>query len=187
MAIILLFSRSSCFRWIEYNLSEDHLPVIAEALKAAIALEKRDLSLKNRTSPNIKSSLKDISGLFTYVAWHSVPYGDRKNNLTKFYYLVNKYNLSHHQWGNFKRCWPAIRFESDFCKELESLPMSAQAFYARAGCVGDWVLMGADSAKLRLVENVNEWLYKSGGVGNLLYNQVSLKKIIALTDNVVIP
>lgn len=187
MAIILLFSRSSCFRWIEYDLSKDHLPVIAEALKAAIALEKRDLSLKNRTSPNIKSSLKDISGLFTHVAWHSVPHGDRKNNLANFYHLVNKYNLSHYQWGNFKRCSPSIRFESDFCKELESLPMSAQAFYARAGCVGDWVHMGSNDAKLRLVENVNEWLYKRGGVGNLLYNQVSLKKIIALSDNVVIP
>ena len=187
MAIIFLFSRSSCFRWIEYNLSEDHLPVIAEALKAAIALEKKDLGLKNRTSPNIKSSLKDISGLFTHVAWHSVPHADRKNNLANFYCLVNKYNLSHYQWGNFKRCWPAIRFESDFCKELESLPMAAQAFYARAGCVGDWVHMGSNNAKLRIVENVNEWLYKRGGVGNLLYNQVSLKKIIALTDNVVIP
>jgi hypothetical protein len=187
IAIIFLFSRGSCLRWIEYDLIEDHLPVIAEALTAAINLEKRDLSNSKRTCPNIKSSLKNISGLFTSIAWHCVPYADRKDNLGRFFYLANKHNLSHYQWGNFKKCWPAIRFESDFCKELEELPIAAQAFYARAGCMGDWVHLGANNARLRIVENVNEWLYKKGGVENLLYNQISLKKIIALTDNVLIP
>ena len=46
--------------------------------------------------------------------------------------------------------------------------------------------MSRASVKFQIVEEVNDWLYEQGGFDNILYKDISLKKLIALTDDVYI-
>lgn len=185
---IMLMSRSSCFRWITYDLEDAHLPVIAEAFKISKKLYKRNKASKERFGTSYaRAAAKELAGLITMLTWDKKPYIERFTGLQDFYETINKLELPPHEWGNSKHCWPTVSLDAELCRELDKLPMATKAFYARSMSLGGWFHMTKSEPKAKIAEEVNQWLYERGGVENLLYNKISLKKIIALDDSVVIP
>ena len=189
LSSLLLASRGLCFNWISYEIEAAHLPAIIEAFRASREINKKAAAgiIHGAYRSNSKTASYELAGLIVSIEWSRFSYTQRPQALKSFYDFVHKNNLPPYEWGNTKACWPAIKFDNDLCLELEKLPMPIQAFYARAKCIGDWVHLTASEAKSRIVNNVNQWLYERGGVENLLYKSIHLKKIIALSDNVVIP
>lgn len=185
---ILLFSRSICINWFSYEMTQDNLLIAAEALKAAKKLYKKIKAdgSAHRMSPCV-TAIKELSGLVVKLTWDTQSFQDRYLYLKEFYDLVNRLGLAHHEWGNSKQTWPPVKIDYETALELDKLPIQVKAFYARNKCFGEWFHLTRSETKSKIVEEVNDWLYETGGVENLLYNKVSIKKIIALDESIVIP
>ncbi len=133
------------------------------------------------------TAIKELSGLVVKLTWDTQSFQDRYLYLKEFYDLVNRLGLAHHEWGNSKQTWPPVKIDYKAALELDKLPIQVKAFYARNKCFGEWFHLTRSETKSKIVEEVNDWLYETGGVENLLYNKVSIKKIIALDESIVIP
>jgi len=189
---IFIASRGSCFNWISYELQSEHLPVISEAMKLVKKLEKYFKSHPIHKSSRVQVShcrhaLKELAGMVVDVLWVWREYEDRVDGLVEFYEEVNKLQLPPYKWGSSKKVWPALRLSNDLCEQLDKLPIQVKAFYVRSMCLGEWFYVSRSEIKSKIVEEVNQWLYDRGGVENVLYTSISLKKIIALDESVVIP
>jgi hypothetical protein len=185
---ILLFSRSICHNWFSYEMTQENLVVLAEALKLAKKLVKKTRnSDSTRGGAPYLTTIKDLSGLILKLIWETKPYPITDKRLEEFYNEVNKLNLSHHEWGNSKQTWPPLRLDLSASEEVDKLPIQIKAFYARGKCFGEWFHVTRSDTKSRIIEEVNNWLYERGGVENLLYNSISVRKIIALDESIVIP
>lgn len=189
---ILIASRGNCFNWISYEIEQDHLPIIAEAMQLVKKIQKKlktDGTSKPRPAAKTHCSqaMKELAGLIVTLGWAYRPYEDRAAGLIEFYNLVNKFQLPPYEWGSSKKIWPAIRLENELCEALNKLPIQVKAFYVRSMCLGEWFYISRSEIKSNIVEEVNQWLYDRGGIENVLYTSISTKKIIALSENVVIP
>lgn len=185
---ILLFSRSICINWFSYEMTQDNLLIASEALKVAKKLYKKIKA--DRSAHQISkcsTAIKELSGLVVKLTWDTKPFQDRPSYLKEFYDLTNKLGISHHEWGNSRQTWPPVKIDYETAYELDKLPIQVKAFYARNKCFGEWFHLTRSETKSKIVEEVNEWLYKTGGVENLLYNKVSIKKIVTLDESIVIP
>ena len=189
---IFIASRGNCFNWIDYELQNEHLPVIAEAMKFVKKLEKYFKSSPIHKNSKVQVShcrqaLKELAGMVITITWIWRKYEDRVDGLTEFYSEVNKLQLPPYEWGSSKKVWPPLRLSNDLCEQLDKLPIQVKAFYARSMCLGEWFYVSKSEVKSKIVEEVNQWLYKRGGIENVLYTSISTKKIIALDESVVIP
>lgn len=182
LALIFLVSRESCYRWINWEVDRTHIDVIVNAFKRVKKLAKVP---NKRTGSYTKSAIKNLAGLIVDLCW-TRSY-NQKDAILEFYNIANQLEFPPHEWGNSKYTWPVIKFNLDFCEELDKMPIQVKAFYARACSLGHWFHLTRSDIKTKIIEEVNEWLYERGGVGNLLYNQMHIKKIIALDDDIVIP
>jgi hypothetical protein len=185
---IFLMSRGNCFNWCRWEINQRHLPIIADSIKIASKIKKDARRGKtNIYKSYVNTALRELCSLFVELTWAKKSFQERRSYLTDFYELTKKYELPPIEWGSSKHCWPTISLDRELSEELQKLPIQVKTFYAKSMCLGSWFHMTKSEPKHSIAMEVNEWLYKKGGVGNLLYNKTSLKKIIALDDSVVIP
>ena len=183
LAMVLLVSRSSCIRWVEYMFQQKHLPVIASAMLTAKKIKKQ---AGHGVSTACKTTIHMLSGMVTGILWEPLSFEQRKKSLGTLYKNLCQLRLEGHEWGNTKKTWGAIQLSGDLCEELLKEDIKTQVFYVRSKSLGNWFHVQKSSAKYQIVENVNSWLYERGGFENLLYNEISLKKIVTISDDVVI-
>mgnify|MGYP001402020475 CR=1 FL=1 len=183
LAMVLLISRSSCIRWVEYLFQQKHLPVIASAMLTAKKIKKQ---AGHGVSTACKTTIHMLSGMITGILWEPLSFEQRKRSLGVLYKNLCQLRLEGHEWGNTKKTWGAIQLSGDLCEELLKEDIKTQVFYVRSKSLGNWFHVQKSSAKYQIVENVNSWLYERGGFENLLYNEISLKKIVTISDDVVI-
>ena len=181
--MVLLISRSSCIRWVEYMFQHKHLPVIASAMLTAKKIRKK---AGHGVSTACKTTIHILSGMVTGILWEPLSFEQRKKSLGILYKNLCQLRLEGHEWGNTKKTWGAIQLSGDLCEELLKEDIKTQVFYVRSKSLGNWFHVQKSSAKYQIVENVNSWLYERGGFENLLYNEISLKKIVTISDDVVI-
>lgn len=185
---ILISSRGSCFNWINYEINDYHIPIIAYGIRLLKKVQKRHTdAYPTRSGAYAKSAMKELAGLFVALNWSRKPYENRPEGILEFYEVVKKYQLPFYEWGSSKKTWPALRLDSSLVEELDKLPIQVKEFYARSMSLGEWFYISKSEIKAKIVDEVNQWLYERGGVENLLYRSVSVKKIIALDSSVVIP
>ena len=97
-----------------------------------------------------------------------------------------KLSLDTHPWGDTKFTWGPIQITNEMCDELLKQDIRVKAFFVRNKCLGTWFSVQKSSSKFQILEEVNDWMFKRGGFNNLLYNSVSLKKIVTISDDVII-
>lgn len=183
LAMVLLISRSSCIRWVEYLFQRKHLPVIASAMLTAKKIKKK---ARNGVSTACKTTIHILSGMVTGILWEPLSFEQRKKGLGELYKNLCYLKIEGHEWGNTKKTYGAIQLSGDLCEELLKEDVKVQVFYVRSKSLGSWFHVQKSSAKYQIVENVNNWLYERGGFENLLYNEISLKKIVTISEDVVI-
>lgn len=179
MAMILIASRSTCIRWIQYMFEHKHLKIIASALLTAKRLGKK-------ASSTSRTTIQMLGSMITGVLWDPLNFDQRKNSFESIYKSMCKLGLDTHPWGDTKFTWGAIHITNEMCDELLKEDIRVKAFFVRNKCLGTWFSVQKSSSKFQLVEEVNDWMYKRGGFENLLYNSVSLRKIVTISDDVII-
>ena len=186
ISIILLSSRASCIDWIKYYFTTKHLDAIATTIKTAKKLFRKPQSNSSGKGSQAKTNIKVVSSIVTRLLWEPLDFEDRKKNLGSFYKTICKLGLENHQWGDSKETWGAVILTNELCESLQNEDIKVKAFYVRNKCLGNWFQAHRSSAKFAIVEEVNQWLYKRGGIENVLYKQIDLKKIISISTDVVI-
>ena len=184
LSIILLASRASCIDWVKYNFTTKHLDAIATTIKAAKRLFKK--SHGKPPSSSSKTNIRVISSIVTGLLWEPLDFEQRKKNLGNFYKAICKLELENHEWGDSKKTWGAVVLTNELCESLKNEDIKVKAFYVRNKCLGNWFHVQKSSTKFAIVEEVNQWLYERGGIENVLYKQIDLKKIISISPDVVI-
>ena len=184
LSIILLASRASCIDWVKYNFTTKHLDAIATTIKAAKRLFKK--SHGKPPSSSSKTNIRVISSIVTGLLWEPLDFEQRKKNLGNFYKAICKLELENHEWGDSKKTWGAVVLTNELCESLKNESINVKAFYVRNKCLGNWFHVQKSSTKFAIVEEVNQWLYERGGIENVLYKQIDLKKIISISPDVVI-
>ena len=179
LAMILVASRSSCLRWIEYTFEHKHLEVLASALLTAKRVSKK-------FSSTSKTTIQLIGSIITGILWEKFNFEERKANLEYIYKSMCKLSLDTHPWGDTKFTWGPIQITNEMCDELLKQDIRVKAFFVRNKCLGTWFSVQKSSSKFQILEEVNNWMFKRGGFDNLLYNSVSLKKIVTISDDVII-
>ena len=66
LAMILLASRSSCLRWVEYTFKAEHLEVLASTMRTAKKIKKK---AGHGVSTACKSTIQNIGGMITGLIW----------------------------------------------------------------------------------------------------------------------
>lgn len=183
LAMVLLASRSSCIRWIEYSLEAKHLSTIARAIITAKKIKKK---AGQGVSTACKTTIHMLCGLVTGILWDPLNFEQRKASLGLLYKSLCQLGLEGHMWGDTKKTWGAIQLTNEMCESLLEEDIRVQAFYVKSKSLGNWFHVQKSSSKYIIVENVNNWLYERGGLENVLYKEISLKKIITISDDVVI-
>ena len=181
ISVTLLTSRASCVDWVKYGFSKKHLPLVAATLLASKKMLKGTSSCASA-----KTNVRVISGVITGLLWEPLNFEERKENLGSFYKAICKLGVDNHEWGNSKYTWGAVILTNDICEHLDKEDIKVKAFYVRNKCLGNWFHVQKSDRKFRIVEEVNEWLYKKGGIENTLYTSIDLKKIISISPDVVI-
>ena len=181
ISVILLTSRASCIDWVKYIFDRKHLHLVAATLTASKKMLKGI-----GASSAAKTNIKVISGMITGLLWDPLNFEERKENLGKFYKAICKLGLDTHEWGNSKYTWGAVVLTNEICEHLEKEDIKVKAFYVKNKCLGNWFHVQKSDHKFRIVEEVNEWLYRKGGIENTLYTSIDLKKIISISSDVVI-
>ena len=179
LAMVLVASRSSCLRWIEYTFEHKHLEVLATALLTAKRVSKK-------FSSTSKTTIQLIGSMITGILWEKFNFEERKKNLEYIYKSMCKLSLDTHPWGDTKFTWGPIQITNEMCDELLKQDIRVKAFFVRNKCLGTWFSVQKSSSKFQILEEVNNWMFKRGGFNNLLYNSVSLKKIVTISDDVII-
>jgi len=181
VSITLLTSRASCVDWVKYKFNKKHLPLIAATLLASKKMLKGTSSCAAA-----KTNVRVISGIISGLLWEPLNFEERKENLGSFYKAICKLGVDTHEWGNSKYTWGAVILTNDICEHLDKEDIKVKAFYVKNKCLGNWFHVQKSDRKFRIVEEVNEWLYKKGGIENTLYTSIDLKKIISISPDVVI-
>lgn len=184
LSVILLASRASCIEWVKYHFTTKHLDAIAATIKAAKKLFKK--SHGHAPSSSSKTNIRVISSIVTGLLWEPLDFEQRKKNLGNFYKAICKLELENHEWGDSKKTWGAVVLTNELCESLKDEDIKVKAFYVRNKCLGNWFHVQKSSTKFAIVEEVNQWLYERGGIENVLYKQIDLKKIISISPDVVI-
>lgn len=184
LSIILLASRASCIDWVKYYFTTKHLNAIAATIKAAKKLFKK--SHGKPPSSSSKTNIRVISSIVTGLLWEPLDFEQRKKNLGNFYKSICKLGLESHEWGDSKKTWGAVVLTNELCESLKNEDIKVKAFYVKNKCLGNWFHVQKSSTKFEIVEEVNQWLYERGGIENVLYKQIDLKKIISISPDVVI-
>ena len=184
LSIILLASRASCIDWVKYYFTTKHLDAIAATIKAAKKLFKK--SHGKPPSSSSKTNIRVISSIVTGLLWEPLDFEQRKKNLGNFYKSICKLGLENHEWGDSKKTWNAVVLTNELCESLKNEDIKVKAFYVKNKCLGNWFHVQKSSTKFEIVEEVNQWLYERGGIENVLYKQIDLKKIISISPDVVI-
>ena len=183
LAMILLSSRVSCIGWVDRLFERKHLYVVARAMLTAKQIKKKN---GGRGSSTTKSTIQTLASIISSIIWAPLNFDERKANLQSFYKSMCQLKLENHKWGDSKQTWNCVQISNEMCEELLKEDIRVKAFYVKSLCLGTWFHVQKSSAKYQIVEEVNDWLYKQGGMENLLYRDISLKKIITLTNDVVI-
>ena len=184
LSVILLASRASCIEWVKYFFTMKHLPVVASTMLAI----KRVFKKTNKMLPSSasKTNIRVISSIVTGLLWEPLNFEERKKNLGSFYKEMCKLGLENHEWGDSKKTWGAVVLTNELCESLQGEDIKIKAFYVKNKSLGNWFHVQKSSAKFSIVEEVNQWLYERGGIDNVLYKEISLKKIISISPDVVI-
>lgn len=190
LSTILIVSRSTCINWIKYFISEKHLEIIANSVKIAKATLKRWDKYSNNGARGVRSyansSVKCLTGIIAEILWDRWDYDNKAKRLGLVYKKICQIGLENHEWGDSKHTsWPMI-LNRELCECLDKEDIRIKAFYARAGCLGKWFNVMNSDVKYRILNEANEWLYGRGGVENIIFNSISLKKIISISDDVFI-
>lgn len=183
LAMILLASRASCLKWIEYSFEKKHLKIIASAILTAKRIKKK---AGHGVSVACKTTIQMLSGIVIGLLWEPLDFWERRQNLGELYKALCKLGLENHEWGDTKMTWRAVQLTNEMCEDLLKEDIKVQAFYARSKSLGTWFHVQKSSAKYQVIERVNNWLYERGGIENVLYKEISLKKVITISDDVVI-
>ena len=183
LAMILLASRSSCLRWVEYTFKAEHLEILASTMRTAKKIKKK---AGHGVSTACKATIQNIGGMITGLIWEPLNFEQRKASLGLLYKKLCQLGLENHNWGDTKETWGAVQLTNEMCEDLLNEDIKVQAFYVRNKSLGSWFHVQKSSLKYQIVENVNNWLYERGGLENVLYKEISLKKIITISDDVVI-
>lgn len=184
ISIVLLASRASCIDWVKYSFNESHLPVVATTILAAKKVFKK--SHGTPPSSTSKTNIRVVSSIVTSLLWEPLDFEERKKNLGSFYKKICQLGLENHEWGDSKKTWGAVILTNELCESLQNESIQVKSFYVRNKCLGNWFHVQKSSAKFAIVEEVNQWLYERGGIENVLYKQIDLKKIISISPDVVI-
>lgn len=184
LSIVLLASRASCVDWVKYHFTTKHLNAIATTIKAAKKLFKK--SHGKPPSSSSKTNIRVISSIVTGLLWEPLDFEGRKKNLGNFYKAICKLGLENHEWGDSKKTWGAVVLTNELCESLKNEDIRVKVFYVKNKCLGNWFHVQKSSTKFEIVEEVNQWLYERGGIENVLYKQIDLKKIISISPDVVI-
>mgnify|MGYP006229339525 CR=1 FL=1 len=183
ISMILLSSRVSCINWVDRLFEHKHLYAVSRAILAAKKIKKRRGS---GVSQATRSTIQALSSIVSGVLWGQLNYEEKRTGLSSFYKSVCQLGLENHQWGDSKQTWNSVIITQEICEELLKEDIRVKAFYVKSLCLGTWFHVQKSSVKFQIVEEVNDWLYDQGGFDNILYKDISLKKLIALTDDVYI-
>lgn len=184
LAMVLISSRVSCIGWVERLFEREHLDVVAKALLTAKQIKKKGTSAINRPEAAAKGTVKTLASIISSIAWGPLNFEQRKAGLATFYKLMCQLGLENHKWGDSKQTWNCVQISHEMCEALLSQDIRVKSFYVKNLCLGTWFHVQKSSSKFQIVEEVNDWLYKQGGVENVLYKDISIKKIITLTPDV---
>ena len=183
LAMILISSRVSCIGWVERLFERKHLFVIAKALLTAKQIKKKGKEI-NRPGAAATGTIKTLASVISSIVWGPLNFEQRKSGLGAFYKLMCQLGLENHKWGDSKQTWNCVQISNEMCDALLSQDIRVKSFYVKNLCLGTWFHVQKSSSKFQVVEEVNDWLYKQGGVENVLYKDISVKKIITLTSDV---
>lgn len=188
---ILISSRGSCINWVELDIKEKHLRVISKALVIGLELEKKLASRDKDSSfrpalSGIKSSIKTLASIISRCIWGTMNFEERKLGLEYFYNYVSNLGLKDFEWGDSKRNYSPVQLNQELAYELNKQSIEVKMFYAKNKSLGTWFHMQKSDVKFLILEEVNQHLYDVEGVGELLYKDINLKKIISISDDVLI-
>lgn len=183
ISMILLSSRVSCISWVDRLFEHKHLYAVSKAMLTAKKIKKRRGSGVSRAT---RSTIQALSSIISGVLWGQLNYEEKRTGLASFYKSVCQLGLENHQWGDSKQTWNSVIITQEICEGLLKEDIRVKAFYVKSLCLGTWFHVQKSSVKFQIVEEVNDWLYDQGGFDNILYKDISLKKLIALTDDVYI-
>ncbi len=183
LAMVLISSRVSCIGWVDRLFEKKHLYVIAKALLTAKQIKKGGKEI-GRPGTAARGTIKTLASVISSIVWGPLNFEQRKSGLEKFYKLMCQLGLENHKWGDSKQTWNCVQITNEMCEVLLSQDIRVKSFYVKNLCLGTWFHVQKSSAKFQVVEEVNDWLYKKGGVDNVLYKDISIKKIITLTPDV---
>ena len=183
LAMVLISSRVSCIGWVERLFEREHIYVVAKALLTAKQIKKKGKEI-NRPGAVAKGTIKTLASIISSITWGPLNFEQRKAGLGTFYKLMCQLGLENHKWGDSKQTWNCVQISNEMCEALLSQDIRVKSFYVKNLCLGTWFHVQKSSSKFQVVEEVNDWLYKQGGVDNVLYKDISIKKIITLTPDV---
>lgn len=188
---ILISSRGSCVNWVEFDIEKRHLKTISNALSISIELEKKIVSKSgdNNFKPalsGVKSSIKILASIISRCIWGTMNFEERKAGLEYFYNYASDLGLKDFEWGNPKRNYSPVQLNQELAFELNKESIEVKMFYAKNKSLGNWFHMQKSDVKYLILEEVNQHLYNVEGISELLYKDINLKKIISISDDVLI-
>ena len=183
LAMVLISSRVSCIGWVERLFEREHLYVVAKALLTVKQIKKKGKEI-NRPGAATKGTIKTLASVISSIVWGPLDFEQRKSGLGTLYKLMCQLGLENHKWGDSKQTWNCVQITNEMCEDLFKEDIKVKAFYVKNLCLGTWFHVQRSSVKFQIVEEVNDWLYKQGGIDNVLYKEISIKKIIALSPDV---
>lgn len=181
-------SRSHCFSWIareihysSFSTSDKIVPLFCSIyafLKKATAASSILNSLLRENIQQVKNVINSAFRI-NFSACSSKEIEEKVNLIKKMYdtcVFYNVRNLSMARYG--------IKFISnEWMEAFEKCSTDEQTFFVKEGCIGNWFTVNFSDKKFRIVDQLNEILYKSHGVNDqLIYNSCSIKKIVSLPD-----
>lgn len=183
LAMILLSSRVSCIGWVERLFERKHLYVVARAMLTAKKIKKKNGG-RGLTALPTRATIQTLGSIISSISWGPLNFEQRKAGLGEFYKLMCQLGLENHQWGDSKQTWNCVLITNEMCEALLWQDIKVKSFYVKNLCLGTWFHVQRSSIKFQIVEEVNDWLYRQGGIDNVLYKEISIKKIIALSPDV---
>ncbi len=188
---VLISSRASCINWIEMDIKKKHLGTISKALNIGLELEKKIVSEEgdNNFRPalsGVRSSIKTLASIISRCIWGTMNFEERKLGLEYFYNYVSNLGLKNFEWGNSKRNYSPVQLNKELANELSKQSIEIKMFYAKNKSLGNWFHMQKSDVKYLILEEVNQHIYDVKGVSELLYKDINLKKIISISDDVLI-
>lgn len=183
LAKTILVSRGHVVNWIYYSGTEAEGWVgelycdVAKHMLGYLAKKPA----RGRGSNNIRTVGK-IAGRFIKDKLTHFPYSAEKISDT-YNFIVSK-NLSVNQF--ISECGVTVT-DKLWMYELDKCSLEVKKFFCFSGCVGDWASANEADIKYKIFNEVNEYIYSQEGVGrvNLLFNNCSVRKVVALNSRLV--